>query len=107
MVLAAWVRRWKKERERLHGGVTYPVGAQPDGHSWTGFVTAAQDGGGYALIFRELAAESTWTVDVGAYMQGAARAEVIGGRGTAEIAGGTLRATVPERLDFVWVKIGR
>ena len=101
------VARWKKERERLHGGVTHPVGAQPDGHSWTGFVTAAQDGGGYALIFRELAAESRWTVDVGAYMPGAARAEVIGGRGTAEIAGGTLRATVPERLDFVWVKIGR
>ena len=29
----------------------------------------------------------------------------IGGRGTAEVRGGGLAVTVPEKLDFVWVKL--
>ena len=30
---------------------------------------------------------------------------VIGGRGDAKVAGGALRVTVPEKLDFVWVRL--
>ena len=35
----------------------------------------------------------------------ATRATVIGGRGTAKIADGTLTVNVPEVLGYVWVKL--
>ena len=100
------VARWKTERERIHGGVTYPVGAQPDGRSWTGFATVAPDGGGYLLLFRELSKQATWSFDAREIVPGASRLEVIGGRGAAELrADGFADVTVPEPLDFVWAKV--
>ena len=100
------VARWKTERERIHGGVTYPVGAQPDGRSWTGFATVAPDGGGYLLLFRELSKQATWSFDAREIFPGASRLEVIGGRGAAELrADGFADVTVPEPLDFVWAKV--
>ena len=102
------VARWKKERERIHGGITYPVGAQPDGHSWTGFATVAPDGGGYLLLFRELSRRDTWSFDAAAYFPDARTVEVIGGRGEAALKeNGVITATVPAPLDFVWIKAGR
>ena len=99
------VARWKAERANVHGGFTHPVGAAPDGFSWTGFVTEAADGrGGYALLFREANASSSYELDVSPYFA-AAGAEVIGGRGTAAIAGGRLKVTVPSKLDFIWVHL--
>ena len=107
---------WKAERARMHGGATVPVGAAPDGVSWTGFASAAADGkGGYALLFRELNAQAEFTLELGpdaarascpcALVPNVSRATVIGGRGTAKIAGGALVVSVPEKLDFVWVKL--
>lgn len=99
------VARWKLERERLHGGVTWPVGARPDGHVWTGFVTAAKGGGGYLLLFRELNDSPSFAFDVKPYISAIRSAEVIGGRGTAEVKDGTASVTVPDKLDFVWLKL--
>ena len=69
--LAAWrplVDTWKRERERWYGGVIAPVGARPDGMSWTGFVSMAAEGpGGYALVFRELSEDAEHTFDLRPY----------------------------------------
>ena len=99
------VARWKGERANLHGGDTHPVGACPDGLSWTGFLTRAADGdGGYALLFRELAESQSFELDVAPYF--AARScEVIGGRGEAAVRGGRLSVTVPAKLGYVWVRL--
>ena len=101
------VARWKRERASMHGGVTLPVGEIPDGLAWTGFATRGADGAGYALLFRELNARDAFELDYASLFDGArpASAEVIGGRGRAEIVGGKLRVQVPEKLDFVWVKM--
>jgi len=100
------VAAWKTERSRMHGGAIVPVGAAPDGVAWTGFVSAAADGkGGYALLFRELNAKPDYTLDLAGLVAGAARATVIGGRGTAKVEGHTLTVNVPAALDFVWVKL--
>ncbi len=110
------VAAWKAERSRMHGGAIVPVGAAPDGVAWTGFVSAAADGkGGYALLFRELNASAEYVLDLGSdvaratcpcsLVPNASRATVIGGRGTAKVAGNTLTVNVPEKLDFVWVKL--
>ena len=102
------VSRWKAERANLHGGHTWPVGAKPDGVSWTGFVTRGADSAsGYALLFREAAQAPDYSVELSPYAIDAVRAEVIGGRGSAEVRGNRLTVTVPEPLDFVWVKLTR
>ena len=100
------VAAWKAERARMHGGAIVPAGAAPDGVAWTGFVSAAADGrGGYALLFRELNAQAEYVLPLDGLVPGASRATVIGGRGTAKLAGGALTVNVPEKLDFVWVKL--
>jgi alpha-galactosidase len=100
------VATWKAERARMHGGAIVPVGAAPDGVAWTGFVSAGEDGkGGYALLFRELNEQAEFALDLGGLVPGAARADVIGGRGTARLDGTALRVAVPEKLDFVWVRL--
>jgi alpha-galactosidase len=106
------VAAWKAERARMHGGAIIPVGAAPDGVAWTGFVSAAADGkGGYALLFRELNASAEFSLDVArasrpcSLVPNAASATVLGGRGTAKVADGALTVNVPEKLDFVWVKL--
>ena len=100
------VATWKTERARMHGGAIVPVGTAPDGVAWTGFVSAAADGkGGYALLFRELNASADYALDLTGLVANTTHATVIGGRGTAKIAGNTLAVDVPETLDFVWVKL--
>lgn len=101
------VAAWKRERANVHGGVTHPVGSKPDGFSWTGFVTEAADGtGGYALLFRELSGEESYTLDLRPIFGAAkaAEAEVIGGRGEARVDGSRLTVSVRDPLDFIWVK---
>jgi len=100
------VTAWKRERARMHGGAIMPVGSAPDGVAWTGFVSAAADGkGGYALLFRELNASAEFALNAGRPFPPVLRATVLGGRGTAKVADGTLTVSVPEKLDFVWVKL--
>ena len=106
--LAPLVKTWKAERARWHGGVIHPVGNRPDGVAWTGFVSEAADGkGGYALLFRELNASKTFTLDLAPiFGKAALRVDaVIGGRGTASMEGSHLAVAIPEQLDFVWVKL--
>jgi len=100
------VAAWKAERARMHGGAILPVGAAPDGVAWTGFVSAAADGkGGYALLFRELNGRADYALDLDGLVSGATRATVLGGRGTAKVSDDKLAVTVPDKLDFVWVKL--
>lgn len=104
------IARWKRERANVHGGLTVPVGAMPDGFAWTGFLTRGGDGkSAYVLLFRELNGADAFTLDVGKVFAGRrfAGAEVIGGRGSAELKDGgvALAVTVPEKLDFIWVRL--
>jgi len=101
------VARWKQERERLHAGVTHPVGSRPDGHAWSGFLTVAKDGGGYLLLFRMLNARADFAVDVERYSLKVERAEVIGGRGAASFSNGTVEVSGVGLRDFVWVKLSK
>lgn len=108
------VATWKRERDRMHGGAIIPVGDAPDGVAWTGFVSVAADGkGGYALLFRELNSRKEYSLALSSDVArapcvpvpGVTRATVLGGRGVARIADGALTVTVPEKLDFIWVKL--
>lgn len=107
------VAAWKRERGNLHGGVTFPVGDCPDGIAWTGFLTFGADREtAYSLLFREMNDSSDFKVDLrtclpktGAF----GKATVIGGRGSAVLNedGGELMVSVPDKLDFVWIRLAR
>ena len=52
--LAPVIGQWKKEREAIEDGTILPIGEAPDGLTWTGFASVAEDRrGGYLLVFRE------------------------------------------------------
>ena len=108
--MSAWkplIARWKRERDAIHAGYVYPVGACPDGLSWTGFVSVSRDGsGGTALLFRELAPSASFSLDISGLLPSAKGGiEVIGGRGDASFDGGVLNVSVRDKLDFIWCKI--
>lgn len=105
--LSSLVKVWKRERERWYGGVMHPVGGRPDGVAWTGFVSESADGaGGYALLFRELNPSADFTVDLsGIFGKGfRADAKVIAGRGNTSLIDGCLNVSIPEKLDYIWVR---
>ena len=103
------VATWKRERDNLYAGVTFPVGERPDGFAWTGFVNRGADGkSGFALLFRELNGKSAFSLPLDTWFgvrETPHTARVIGGRGTAVIREGALEVDVPSALDFVWVKL--
>lgn len=105
--LSSLVKIWKRERERWYGGVMHPVGGRPDGVAWTGFVSESADGaGGYALLFRELNQSKDFTLDLsGIFGKGfQADAKIIAGRGEASLQNGCLKVSIPEKLDYIWVR---
>lgn len=100
------IAAWKRERDRFHDCVLVPVGAKPDGEAWTGFVSVADDGGGYALIFREGSAVSDWRLDLrGFFGRQALAASVLSGGGEASVADGGLNVRISDRFGYVWLSL--
>lgn len=110
-VRAKWrplVAKWKRERATLHGCVTVPVGGKPDGEAWTGFVSVGDNGGGYALIFREGNARGDWQLDLRDYFPSEnVAASVISGNGTASVVDGHLKVIIPGRLGYLWLSLSK
>ena len=102
------IAKWKRERNALQDCVAVPVGGKPDGEAWTGFVSVADSGGGYALIFREGNARGDWTLDLRDFFPSCSlSASVLSGGGTAAVDGGFLRVEIPERLGYVWLALSQ
>jgi len=102
------VATWKKERARMHGGSIIPVGCTPDGVSWSGFASVAADSsGGYVLLFRELNQSPSFELSLEALFGENLKATVIGGRGQANLRDKELKVEIPEKLDYIWVKLTR
>ena len=103
------IATWKRERTNLHTGWTHPVGARPDGISWTGFVTEGADGESlYVLLFRELNEKTNFTLDLSPHLPKEwhlGEPTLLGGRGTSALDGTCLSVDIPDKLDFIWLKL--
>ena len=100
------VRIWKRERSRLFAGHILPIGDPPDGMSWTGFASIGEDRrSGYLLLFRELNTSRQWQVDLSMFAPGSYGVEVLAGRGAVDVVQGKLSVSIPEPLDYLWVKL--
>ena len=103
--MSRMIAKWKLERDRIYTGETFPVGAKPDGFSWTGFVMSASGGkGGYVLLFRECSGESLFSLDLAPYFS-ASSVETLSGKGSARLDSQILTVEVPKKLGYLWLKI--
>jgi len=104
--VAPLVAVWKRERDRLYRGVTIPVGDEPDGISWTGFASINQNqSGGYLLVFRELNDSPERSFPLSMFNEKLNHVNVLAGKGTARILGASVQVQIPEKLQYLWVRL--
>ena len=60
--VAPLIKKYVSLMAELHKGAIMPVGAMPNGKSWTGF-QSVQEGKGFLLVFREKAEQSVAEID--------------------------------------------
>ena len=70
-------------------------------------MAGAKDGrSGSVLLFRELSDKADFVLDLSGMIDAdGLTASVIGGRGRAVLSGSSLKVSIPDKLDFIWVKI--
>ncbi len=104
--MAPLVRLWKQHREAIHRGTTWPIGQEPDGASWTGFVSMSDDRrGGHLLVFRELNDRPAAKLELPMALDGKYRCEVLYGQGRAAVSGRTAAVEIAQPLGFLLVQM--
>lgn len=95
-----WHHNWRRV---LPGAEVFPVGAEPDGHAWTGFQAVCPDnpGAGFVLVFREDTPRAFGAIQL-LGQPAAARVKCVSHPGSpAELtSAGVLRARIPRPNDF-------
>jgi len=94
---------WRKHREELHTGMVLPIGDCPSGASWTGFCSRS-DNSAQILVFRERTHEATVQLAL-PLPSGEWKGERLAGNGKAEWLDGRLQVTIPEPLNYLWVRL--
>ena len=51
--LAPLIKKYNEISHDLHSGTILPIGAEPDGESWTGFQSVSTEDSGWLLVYRE------------------------------------------------------
>jgi len=51
--IAQVIKVYRQHQSHIHQGTILPIGAEPDGTSWTGFQSLLSEKEGYLLVFRE------------------------------------------------------
>jgi len=100
------VEAWKKEREAIFKGHIIPIGKVPDGNVWTGFSSISKDRkSACVVVFRELNKDPNWTTEIPLLGAKDATVTVLGGKGTANFENGKLKTTIPDTLQYLFLKI--
>lgn len=102
--MGAMVEVWKAHRTEWQCGRVLPIGEEPDGFSWTGFVSTGA-GATYLLVFRELHESPIWSL-AGPERAGGS-VEGLAGEGSAEIKDGRIFVTIPQKLGFFFARLPR
>ena len=105
--VAPLVSTWKRVRDELFAGTIVPLGAAPDGVSWTGFASVADEGrSALVLAFRGLGATPTGRLALPGFAGGAAsRCETLAGPGTATWTGDGLTVSGIEALGYTLLRL--
>ncbi|WP_269522201.1 alpha-galactosidase [Coraliomargarita parva] len=103
---APLIRTWKRHREELFDGTILPIGKEPDGIAYTGFMSIAPEGNrGYILVFRELNPEDQASIEIPEGLDlGQANWELLSSNGEVKSNNDRLRVQIPERLGYVFAR---
>lgn len=97
---------WKAHRRQFASGTIMPIGSAPNGWSWTGFLSVADDRRScYALIFRELSERKDSSFPLPKLSLDSMQCAVLAGSGEASCTQETLSVTISAPLQFVFVKL--
>jgi alpha-galactosidase len=102
------VRLWKAHREDLHGGTIIPVGDEPCGAAWCGFVSvSAASNCAHVLAFRQLTQHASHLFAWPNETLRPEAVEILAGTAGAEasVSDVGIRLTVPRPLGFVWARV--
>lgn len=102
--LADVITVWKAHRNAFQRQVILPIGEEPDGYSWTGFCSLSATEDLYAVVFRPVGSESSWTFVPP--RPGCRRVEWLHGDGAASIEDGVVRVEVGQELGYAFLRLG-
>lgn len=106
--VAPLVAIWKAHREPMFQGSLIPVGAEPNGHAWTGFFSAAPDGtSGYALLFREEDERADFELPLPLLAAEDYAVKTLAGEGSARVSGNRLVVAIPAARRFLFLRLQR
>jgi hypothetical protein len=57
------------------------------------------------VVFRELNQTETWTTEIPLLDHKEAKVTILGGKGSATYENGILEATIPDKLQYVFLKV--
>jgi len=102
--VAPLVMIWKQHREAIFCGIIVPIGAVPDGTTWTGLVST-NESGAYLLIFRELNGNDRWATELPMLESFSFKTTVLAGEGTVEFKRARLTVHIPHPQRFVFASL--
>lgn len=100
--IGSLVRIWKRHRARIFSGPILPIGSEPDGYTWSGFCTAGVSNEQYAVVYRPLDSDPSWSFEVARKTRSV---EWLSGCGRASADGKRVTVTVDEPLGYGFLRI--
>ena len=107
--VAELVARWKDVREELFAGTILPVGAAPDGRSFSGLVSLADDGrSGLGVVFRGKTPSESASLSIPGG-PGSRRCDILHTNcgAHAEVVDGILRVSIRDPFGHAFIRFGR
>lgn len=93
---------WKSERSRMQEGIIQPVGQEPDGYSFPGFVSVAGDRV-YVLLFREHTSQPVGTYDLSSVDVSGMNFVKLAGEGViGRVEKNTIEVNYTKPFRFLW-----
>lgn len=100
--IAPLIQSWKKERSKMQNAIIHPIGEEPNGYHFTGFISYAQ-GKTYVLLFREktINTDFSFVLPFG-NVKDKKFVKIAGEGNILETTDNVIRAHFPKPFQFLW-----
>ncbi len=100
--VAALINTWKQERSLMQQGIIHPIGAMPDGYSFSGFISRTQKRI-YFLLFRENTEDSSANYALPVALEKNAKFIKLAGEGRIKVLSEQkIEACFDKKFCFIW-----
>lgn len=104
--MAGSVNVWREHREEMFESSIIPIGQEPSGHSWTGFMTLNKNGEpNYLLFLKEFSDGNACTYTLPRAIHSGAKLSTLHGDGEVSVKGSQATVTIENQPGYLFVKI--